>query len=155
MVLSGVVLTGSGLAWAMNAWVKRESRSRVEFDLTTVPRRTVAIVPGAHVHEDGQPSTVLIDRLETARLLYVAGKVSRILHASIAYALEHRDEALDYALQFGRGLDRKKADTFVGMYVNELTLEYGERGRKALQLLLDEGFAQGILPSRVTAEFAA
>ena len=85
----------------------------------------------------------------------MVGKVSRILHASIAYALEHRDEALDYALQFGRGLDRKKADTFVGMYVNELTLEYGERGRKALQLLLDEGFAQGILPSRVTAEFAA
>jgi 1,4-dihydroxy-6-naphthoate synthase len=85
----------------------------------------------------------------------MVGKVSRILHASIAYALEHRDEALDYALQFGRGLDRSKADTFVGMYVNELTLEYGERGRKALQLLLDEGFAQGILPSRVTAEFAA
>ena len=51
-----------------------------------------------------------------------SSKVSRILHASIAYALEHRDEALDYALQFGRGLDRKKADRFVGMYVNELTL---------------------------------
>jgi 1,4-dihydroxy-6-naphthoate synthase len=81
-------------------------------------------------------------------------KVSRILHASIAYALEHRDEALDYALQFGRGLDRSKADRFVGMYVNELTLDYGERGRQALQLLLDESFEKGILPSRIVAEYA-
>lgn len=81
-------------------------------------------------------------------------KVSRILHASIAYALEHRDEALDYALQFGRGLDRRKADRFVGMYVNELTLDYGERGRTALQRLLDEAHAKGILPRRVVAEFA-
>ena len=84
----------------------------------------------------------------------MVGKVSRILHASIAYALSHRDEALDYALQFGRGLDRGKADRFVGMYVNELTLEYGERGRTALQRLLDEAHARGILPRRVVAEFA-
>ena len=81
-------------------------------------------------------------------------KVSRILHASIAYALSHRDEALDYALQFGRGLDRGKADRFVGMYVNELTLDYGERGRTALQRLLDEAHAKGILPRRIVAEFA-
>src|SRR5918999_5992436 len=54
-------------------------------------------------------------------------KVSRILHDSIEYALDHRQEALDYALQYGRGLARDKADKFVGMYVNELTLEYGER----------------------------
>jgi 1,4-dihydroxy-6-naphthoate synthase len=82
-------------------------------------------------------------------------KVSRILHASIAYALEHRDEALDYALQFGRGLDRSKADRFVGMYVNELTLEYGERGRTAVQRLFDEAFAAKVLPARITAEYAA
>ena len=81
-------------------------------------------------------------------------KVSRILHASIAYSLAHRDEALDYALQFGRGLDREKADTFVGMYVNELTLDYGERGRKALQLLLDEAYAHRVIDQRVVAEFA-
>lgn len=81
-------------------------------------------------------------------------KVSRILHDSIAYALDHRDEALDYALKFGRGLDRKKADRFVGMYVNELTLEYGERGRRAVQTLLDEAFGKGILRAPVTAEYA-
>ena len=83
------------------------------------------------------------------------GKVSRILHASIAYALEHRDEALDYALQFGRGLDRRKADRFVGMYVNDLTLQYGERGRRAVQLLLDEAAQKGVLPARIIAEYAA
>ena len=82
-------------------------------------------------------------------------KVSRILHASIAYALEHRDEALDYALQFGRGLDRRKADRFVGMYVNELTLQYGERGRHAVQLLFDEAAQKGVLPSRIVAEYAS
>ena len=81
-------------------------------------------------------------------------KVSRILHDSIAYALDHRDEALDYALKFGRGLDRKKADRFVGMYVNELTLEYGERGQRAVQKLLDEAFGKGILRAPVTAEYA-
>ena len=70
----------------------------------------------------------------------LVAKVSRILHDSIAYSLTHRDEALDYALQYGRGLDRAKADKFVGMYVNQLTLDYGERGRTALQRFLDEGF---------------
>ena len=81
-------------------------------------------------------------------------KVSRILHDSIAYSLEHRDEALDYALHYGRGLDRAKADTFVGMYVNQLTLDYGDRGRQALQRFLDEGFEKGILPTHVVAEYA-
>jgi 1,4-dihydroxy-6-naphthoate synthase len=81
-------------------------------------------------------------------------KVSRILHDSIAYSLEHRDEALDYALQYGRGLDRSKADRFVGMYVNDLTLDYGERGRKAVQRLFDEAFDRGVLPKRIVAEFA-
>jgi 1,4-dihydroxy-6-naphthoate synthase len=85
----------------------------------------------------------------------VVSKVSRILHASIAYALEHRDEALDYALGFGRGLDRKQADRFVGMYVNELTLEYGKRGKQAVQRLLDEASANGVLPKRIVAEYAA
>jgi 1,4-dihydroxy-6-naphthoate synthase len=86
---------------------------------------------------------------------HMVSKVSRILHDSIAYALEHREEALDYALQFGRGLDRKQADRFVGMYVNELTLQYGERGKRAVQRLLDEAFGKGILRTPVTAEYAA
>ena len=85
---------------------------------------------------------------------HMVATVSRILHDSIAYALEHRDEALDYALQFGRGLDRKKADRFVGMYVNDLTLEYGERGKRAVQKLFDEAFGRGILRSPVTAEYS-
>jgi 1,4-dihydroxy-6-naphthoate synthase len=84
----------------------------------------------------------------------MVAKVSRILHASIAYALEHRDEALDYALQFGRGLDRSQADTFVGMYVNGLTLEYGDRGRQAVQRLLDEASHAGILSQPIVAEYA-
>jgi 1,4-dihydroxy-6-naphthoate synthase len=82
-------------------------------------------------------------------------KVSRILHASIAYALSHRQEALDYALQYGRGLDREKADTFVGMYVNDLTLEYGDRGRTAVQRLMDEAWEKRLIPKPVTAEFSA
>jgi 1,4-dihydroxy-6-naphthoate synthase len=82
-------------------------------------------------------------------------KVSRMLHDSIAYALDHRQEALDYALQFGRGLDRSKADTFVGMYVNDLTLDYGERGRAAVQRLMDEAWKKQLIPKPVHVEFSA
>jgi 1,4-dihydroxy-6-naphthoate synthase len=81
--------------------------------------------------------------------------VSRLLRDSIAYALEHRQEALDYALQFGRGLDRAKADRFVGMYVNRLTLEYGERGRTAVQRLFDEAWQKRLIPKQINAEFSA
>src|SRR5688572_19663399 len=81
--------------------------------------------------------------------------VSRLLHESIAYALNHRDEALDYALQFGRGLDRTKADKFVGMYVNELTLEYGDRGRKAVQFLFDEAWEKRLIPKKIDVEYSA
>ena len=82
-------------------------------------------------------------------------EVSRLLHGSIAYALEHRQEALDYALQFGRGLDRAKADRFVGMYVNELTLEYGDRGRTAVTRLLDEAWEKRLIPKPVVVEFSS
>lgn len=85
----------------------------------------------------------------------MVAKVSRILHASIAYGLSHRDEALDYALQFGRGLDRRKADRFVGMYVNELTLEYGDRGRQAVQRLMDDAWEHRLIPKPVHVEFSA
>lgn len=81
-------------------------------------------------------------------------KISRILRASIAYAFAHRDEALDHALAFGRGLDRARADRVVGMYVNQLTLDYGARGRAAVQRLLDEAHAAGLVPARVVAEYA-
>ncbi len=80
--------------------------------------------------------------------------VSRMLHASIKYALDHREAALDYALQFGRGLDRARADRFVGMYVNHLTLGYSDASRRAVGLFLDEAHDKGIIPTRVPLEFA-
>ncbi len=79
--------------------------------------------------------------------------VSRHLRASIAYALEHRDAALDHAMSFARGLDRSAADTFVGMYVNAWTLDYGERGREAVRLLLHRGFEAGVIPRQVDVRF--
>jgi len=85
----------------------------------------------------------------------VIKKVSRLLHESIAYALAHREEALDYALQFGRGLDRAKADRFVGMYVNDLTLEYGERGRAAVQRLMSEAWDKRLIPKQVVVEYSS
>ena len=81
-------------------------------------------------------------------------RVSRMLHDSIAYALTHRAEAVDYAIQFGRGLDRQKTDTFVGMYVNDLTLAYGERGRRGLERLMSDAFERGLIPRPVLVEFA-
>jgi 1,4-dihydroxy-6-naphthoate synthase len=80
--------------------------------------------------------------------------LSRMLHDSIAFALAHRDEAVEYAMQFGRGLDRARTDRFVGMYVNGLTLDYGTRGRAAVHRLLDDAQAAGLLPRPVTVEFA-
>ena len=79
--------------------------------------------------------------------------ISRHLRDSIAYGLEHRQGALDHAMKFARGLDRGQADTFVGMYVNEWTLDYGARGREAVQLLLDRGHDAGVIPKRVAVEF--
>lgn len=66
---------------------------------------------------------------------------------SIGFALTHRAEALDYAKAFGRGLDDETNDRFVGMYVNDLTLDYGDRGRRAIQRFLDEGARAGIVPA--------
>jgi 1,4-dihydroxy-6-naphthoate synthase len=83
------------------------------------------------------------------------GKVSKLLHDSIAYALSHRKDAVDYAQQFGRGLDKEKTDKFVGMYVNDLTLGYGERGRQGVERLMTEAFERGLIPRPVPVEFAA
>ncbi len=80
-------------------------------------------------------------------------KVSRHLKASIAYGLDHRTSALDHAMRYARGLERRDADTFVGMYVNEWTLDYGERGREAIRLFLQRGVESGIIPHPVTIEF--
>jgi 1,4-dihydroxy-6-naphthoate synthase len=80
-------------------------------------------------------------------------KVSRHLRDSIAYGLDHRKGALDHAMQYARGLDRSKADAFVGMYVNDWTLDYGNRGRLAVKQFLERGVAAGIINKPVTVEF--
>jgi 1,4-dihydroxy-6-naphthoate synthase len=84
----------------------------------------------------------------------VISRVARVLRASIQYSLDHREEALAYSMQFARGLDPLTADRFVSMYVNHWTLDYGEQGRQAVQMLLDRGFEKGLLARQVTAEFA-
>ncbi|HIA49627.1 MAG TPA: ABC transporter substrate-binding protein [Acidobacteria bacterium] len=82
-------------------------------------------------------------------------RVSKMLHESIAYALLHRSEALEYAGQFGRGLDAARTDRFVGMYVNELTLDYGARGRAAVARLFDDAFARKLIPNKIPIEFVS
>jgi 1,4-dihydroxy-6-naphthoate synthase len=72
--------------------------------------------------------------------------VTQALHGSIQYAIDHREEALAYAMQFARDLDSQLADKFVGMYVNERTLDYGPDGREAVRRLLDMGHKAGIIP---------
>ncbi len=83
----------------------------------------------------------------------VMADVHRLLKESIQYGLDHRGPALDYALGFGRGLDHKLADQFVGMYVNDWTLDFGERGREAVTQLLARGHACGVIPTLVKPEF--
>ena len=83
----------------------------------------------------------------------VCRDINALLYASIRYGMEHRQEALEYALQYGRDLDRSKADQFVGMYVNDWTLEFGPRGRKAVNELLERGHRAGVIDELVVAEF--
>ncbi|HKO97833.1 MAG TPA: MqnA/MqnD/SBP family protein [Pyrinomonadaceae bacterium] len=84
----------------------------------------------------------------------IIAQVSDCLRRSIRYSLDNREDALEYAMQFARDMDPKLADRFVGMWVNELTLDYTERGREAVRRMLDEGFAKGIIPNRPNVEFA-
>jgi len=81
--------------------------------------------------------------------------ISRLIQESIRYSLAHRQEALTYALQYARDMDRELADRFVGMYVNDWTLDYGPRGRAAVAKLLDEAHRAGIIPAPVQLDFVA
>jgi len=81
-------------------------------------------------------------------------QVSHCLSESIRYSLANRDDALAYAMQFARDMDTELADRFVAMWVNDLTLDYTDRGREAVQRMLMEGFERGIIPNRPTVEFA-
>src|SRR5437867_4508111 len=83
----------------------------------------------------------------------ITKKISRHLRASIEYALAHRQAALNHAMRFARGLDRDKADTFVGMYVNDWTLDYGDRGRKAVRQFLQRGVDAGVVRHPVDVQF--
>jgi 1,4-dihydroxy-6-naphthoate synthase len=83
----------------------------------------------------------------------VISSVSNALRESIQYALDHREEALAYAMQFARDLDTQLADKFVGMYVNERTLDYGSDGREAVRRLLDMGHTAGIIPLAAKVDF--
>jgi len=83
----------------------------------------------------------------------VIDQIARDLRASIVYALEHRAPALAHARQFNRGIGDERTDAFVGMYVNQWTVDYGPRGRQAVQTLLDRGHAAGFIPEQVAVEF--
>jgi len=83
----------------------------------------------------------------------MCARVAALLKESIQYSLDHREEALDYALAYGRGLDREKADRFVGMYVNELTVDYGERGRRAMRDFLDRAANERLIPKVPRLDF--
>ncbi|MCS6860613.1 MAG: hypothetical protein NZT92_09880 [Abditibacteriales bacterium] len=83
----------------------------------------------------------------------VMREVSRLMRASIDYALAHREEALSYALRYSRGLDRARGDQFVGMYVNDYTRDLGVEGRQAVDTLLSRAYAEGIIPTKPQIEF--
>ena len=80
-------------------------------------------------------------------------KVSKHLHQSIVYSMENREDALAYAMQFARDMKPELADRFVAMWVNDLTLDYGDRGREAVRRLLAEGHKAGIIPHQVQIDF--
>ena len=79
--------------------------------------------------------------------------IAQIFKESVFYSLEHRDEALNYALPFGRGISRQAGDRFVGMYVNDYTRDLGQKGEVAIRELLMRGFVQKLLPKKIVPEF--
>jgi 1,4-dihydroxy-6-naphthoate synthase len=80
-------------------------------------------------------------------------RIADHIRTSIQYGLDHREEAMDYAIQFSRGLDTQRVDRFIGMYVNDLTLDYGAQGRQAVRKLLQEAYKKKIIPEKVELEF--
>jgi 1,4-dihydroxy-6-naphthoate synthase len=80
-------------------------------------------------------------------------RLTRLVRETVRYSLDHRKEALEYAMSFARGMDPSVVDRFVGMWVNDMTIESGERGRKAVETLLDRGHEAGVIPKRVPVDF--
>jgi 1,4-dihydroxy-6-naphthoate synthase len=106
-----------------------------------------------HEHTDGLPLPMGGNAIRRDLGAETIKEVSGLLKESIQYSLDNREDALQYAMQFARDMDPALADRFVSMWVNELTLDYGERGREAVQRLLNEGFECGIIPHPVDVEF--
>jgi len=103
--------------------------------------------------ETGLPLPLGVDAVRKNLGLETAKELGDILEASIRYAMDHEDDALTYAMKFGRGIDREVARKFVRMYVNERTLRYSDQEKKAVSLLLDEGFKKNILPFKPEISF--
>jgi 1,4-dihydroxy-6-naphthoate synthase len=108
----------------------------------------------AWMQETGLPIPLGLDVVRRGLGVDLMQKVAKGLKESIVLARTDEDAAVDYAMQFGRGLDRARADRFVAMYVNEWTRGYGEAGRRAVQRFLDEAFAAGHIPRQVPVQFA-
>ncbi len=106
-----------------------------------------------HEHTNGLPLPMGGNAIRRDLGAETIKEVSGLLKESIQYSLDNREDALQYAMQFARDMDPALADRFVSMWVNELTLDYGERGREAVQRLLGEGHERGIIPHSVDVEF--
>jgi 1,4-dihydroxy-6-naphthoate synthase len=106
-----------------------------------------------HEHTDGLPLPMGGNAIRRDLGADIIREVSDLLKESIRFSLDHREDALEYAMQFAREMDPALADRFVSMWVNELTLDYGERGRAAVRRLLAEGHERGIIPQAVEVEF--
>jgi len=180
-IASGDVAVASPGPWttaalALQLWAPGVAMRAMPFDRIQEAVRDGEVPAGLLIHEgqltfadDGLREIVDLGRWwkeETGLPLPLGGnvvrrdlgperiaRISRALSRSIEYGLAHRDAALDHAMRYARGLDRDRADRFVGMYVNAWTRGYGEAGRKAVQALLDRGHGAGLLP-RVRAEYA-
>jgi len=107
-----------------------------------------------HKHTEGLPLPMGGNAIRRDLGSNLIREVSNLLKESIQYSLDNREDALQYAMQFARDMDPEVADKFVAMWVNELTLDYGERGREAVRRLLSEGHERGIIPHKIDVQFA-
>src|SRR4030095_2926882 len=108
-----------------------------------------------HEHTDGLPLPMGGNAIRRDLGAETIREVSELLRESIRYSLDNREDALAYAMQFAREMDPALADRFVAMWVNELTLDYTERGRAAVGRLVTEGYDRGIIPHKVDVEFVS
>jgi 1,4-dihydroxy-6-naphthoate synthase len=106
-----------------------------------------------HGQTDGLPLPLGVNAVRRDLGPATMATLSRVLKASIQYSLDHRTEALKHAMQYARGLSTETADTFVGMYVNDWTLDMGERGKQSIRLFLQRAAAQGVIPAEVPVDF--